>query len=230
MAKCDNPFTLKETGMQFPCGKCLPCRNRRASGWSFRLRKELEHSDSAFFVTLTYNTDEVPISNKGYMSLDKKHLQLFFKRIRKAQNDNKIKYYTAGEYGSDKDRPHYHSIIFNMDLSILLDIPTARHCLKSPEMYLNGKYQFMSKHWKYGVISIGTVTMASIGYCLKYITKPSKIPKHNNDDREKEFQLMSKGLGKKYITEEVIFWHHDDINNRMYLPVEDKKKLQYPGT
>ena len=50
---------------------------RRTSGWSFRLVKEGERSNSALFVTLTYDTAFVPITKNGYMTLDKKDLQKF---------------------------------------------------------------------------------------------------------------------------------------------------------
>lgn len=235
MAKCDNPFILKETGVPFPCGKCLLCRNRRASGWSFRLRKQLEVSDCAFFVTLTYNTDYVPLSDKGYMTLQKNHCQKFIKRLRKAQQSNDIKYYLAGEYGDDRDRPHYHIILFNCQLSTLIGAHMAKIVMRTPEMYLDGKYHYDSKHWAdpetgqpYGAISIGTVTMASIGYTLKYIQKQSKIPIHKNDDRKKEFSLISKGLGKSYLSENVKLWHHANLIERMYLPIEEQKKIAMP--
>lgn len=217
---------MKETGFQFPCGKCLDCRKRRASGWSFRLKKELQCSDTAFFVTLTYDTDHAPITNKGWMTLEKSHLQLFFKRLRWKQRTNDIKYYLAGEYGDRSYRPHYHAIIFNMQLSTLIGTSKAKQCLAMPEMLLNGSMMFDTSLWPYGKITIGTVTMSSIGYTLKYISKPSRIPLHKNDDRKKEFSLMSKGLGKSYLNQK--HWHHADLITRMYLPIEGGKKIAMP--
>ena len=58
---------------------------------------------SAQFITLTYDTSTVPITRNGYMSLDKRDLQLFFKRLRKSQGKDStgasmppIKYYAVG--------------------------------------------------------------------------------------------------------------------------------------
>ena len=84
MAQCISPFMLKDTitGVQVPCGKCPQCRSNRASAWSFRLMQEDKRSLSSLFVTLTYNTDHVPILKSGYMSLNKGDLQKFFKRLR----------------------------------------------------------------------------------------------------------------------------------------------------
>lgn len=163
------------------------------------------------------------------------HAQAFLKRLRKAQKTNNIKYYLAGEYGSDRDRPHYHIIMFNISLSTLIGESMARLSLRDPQTFLNGKYHFDCKHWSdpqtknsYGAISIGTVTKFSIEYALKYISKPQTIPKHENDDRKKEFSIMSKGLGKSYITDNAIQWHKSDLIQRMYLPIGQRFKIAMP--
>lgn len=200
---CITPLIRKKkfTGenVPVPCGRCPECIARRTSGWSFRLMEEDKRAFSALFVTLTYDTDHVPITKKGYMTLCKRCVQLFFKRLRKLEPNMRLKYYVAGEYGSERMRPHYHIILFNARES------TVR------------------KAWQKGDIDCGTVTGASIGYVLKYMCKEKKIPLHRNDDRIPEFSLMSKGLGKSYLTDEMVKWHHEDINNRMYCNVENKK-------
>jgi hypothetical protein len=60
------------------------------------------------------------------------------------------------------------------------------------------------------------------------MSKEGKIPLHKNDDRQPEFQLMSKGLGKNYLTDNMIKWHKNDIENRMYLPMKEGKKIAMP--
>lgn len=166
-------ITIKRTDekQSVPCGKCPQCLARRISGWSFRLMQEDKKSDSSHFITLTYDTDTVPISDKGYMSLNKRDVQLFFKRLRKAHGKSNIKYYACGEYGTKGKRPHYHAILFNANIELLQDA------------------------WRCGQIHYGTVSAASVGYTLKYMCKPSKIPMHKNDDRQPEFSLMSKNWG-----------------------------------
>jgi len=39
---------------------------------------------------------------------------------------------------------------------------------------------------------------------------------------------MSKGLGKLYLTDKMIKWHKDDLENRMYVPIKDGKKIAMP--
>jgi len=210
--KCITPFHVKDkfTGQYIPvpCSKCPPCKKRRTSGWSYRLVKEGERSKSALFVTLTYNTESVPITKNGFMNLDKADVQKFMKRLRKLSKE-KLKYYICGEYGTKRMRPHYHLIIFNADR------------------------EKVEKAWTLdrrplGQIYIGDVNEASIGYTLKYMTKKGKIPMHYHDDRQKEFSLMSKGLGSNYLTENMIKWHKNNIEERMYCNLKGNKKIAMP--
>jgi hypothetical protein len=211
-SKCITPFYVKDkfTGenIPVPCSKCPPCKKRRTSGWSFRLVKEGERSLSALFVTLTYNTETVPITNNGFMNLDKADVQKFMKRLRKLSKQ-KLKYYVCGEYGTKRMRPHYHLIIFNADKE---KVEQAWTLERRP----------------LGQIYIGDVNEASIGYTLKYMCKKGKIPMYYNDDRQKEFSLMSKGLGSNYLTDNMIKWHKNNIEERMYCNIKGNKKIAMP--
>lgn len=208
LAECQTPFTVMDKlrgSIPVPCGKCPNCLARRVSGWSFRLMQEDKIALSAHFITLTYDTKHVPITRNGFMSLSKRDLQLFFKRLRKVSPRGlKIKYYAAGEYGGNTRRPHYHIILFN------------------------AKLEKIQPAWDLGNVHYGVVSAASVGYTLKYISKPAKIPLHSNDDRLREFALMSKGLGENYLTEQMVNWHHDDLDNRMYVNLEGGKKASMP--
>lgn len=216
-SRCITPFHTRDKisneWMALPCGKCPNCMKRRTSGWSFRLMKEGERSETALFVTLTYDTKYVPLTKNGFMSLNKRHIQTYMKRLRKL-SDRKLKYYVCGEYGSVRDRPHYHMIIFNAD----------------PEKVERAwsEYKAGIGFVPFGGIYIGEVNEASIGYTLKYMQKPGKIPKHKNDDRLKEFSLMSKGIGANYLTDNMKKWHENDLLNRMYVPIKAGKKIAMP--
>lgn len=165
-------ITIKRTDekQSVPCGKCPQCLARRISGWSFRLMQEEKISSSSYFITLTYDEKSAVRTKNNFLSLDKRHIQLFLKKLRK-KNNAQLKYYCAGEYGTITMRPHYHIIMYNVDIETIL--PT----------------------WNMGHVDYGTVTGASIGYTLKYMCKPHKIPMHRNDDRVPEFSLMSKNWG-----------------------------------
>lgn len=204
-----SPFGVKDkmtgetTGV--PCGKCPACYARRVSQWSFRLVQEDKVAISSHFITLTYDTNNVPITQAGFMGLDKRDLQLFFKRLRKRHDRSvRIRYFAVGEYGGKSMRPHYHVILFNADIKLI------------------------DQAWSLGMVHYGTVTGASIGYCMKYISKPSKIPLHKNDDRKKEFAIMSQGLGITYLSPSMVKWHLSDGPNRMYVTTLDGKKIGMP--
>lgn len=181
---CDTPFVVRrdEVNISVPCGKCEKCTKRRISGWSFRLIQQDKIAQTSYFITLTYDPKKVPITRNGFMVLDKKHLQNFFKRLRKSHEglpirdrNDPIKYYAVGEYGGKSYRPHYHIILFN------------------------SKLELIQEAWNMGQVHYGDVTGASVGYTMKYISKPRRIPMHINDDRIPEFALMSKGLGSNYL-------------------------------
>lgn len=214
MGQCLTPFYKKDeetaTHMSFPCGKCHDCLMRRVSGWSFRLIKEGQRANSALFITLTYTTETVPITPKGFMSLRKRDVQLWLKMLRKWRlhyTDMPVRYYSVGEYGTHKKRPHYHLIIFNVHSD---DIIKGR------------------SRWTHGDVHFGSVTEASIGYTLKYMCKPSQVPAHQNDDRVPEFSHMSRGLGENYITPSIIAWHEAKLTDRFYLALAEGKKIALP--
>lgn len=201
----DTPDYKQPQKLPVRCGKCPACQDYRVSTWAFRLQKQSETAINSYFVTLTYDTRKVPITKNGFMSLRKKDLQDFFKRLRKAigKVEHKLKYYACGEYGSKTWRPHYHVIMFNVDKDKILG------------------------NWQQGDIHIGNVSGASIAYTLKYINKPRKIPMHSRDDRQKEFSLMSKGLGKNYLTPAIIR-HHKKTLDRPFIITADGFKIAMP--
>lgn len=214
---CDSPVFVsirgRLTDIQVGCGKCPPCKLRRVNSWVFRLQQEDKISTSAFFITLTYDGNHVPISNNGFMTLNKRDFQLFMKRLRKLSL-NKLKYYLAGEYGTHNYRPHYHLILFNLE-----DVQ------RLPDGSYRSKY--LDEAWTFGVIHIGSVTSDSIAYTTKYIDKPTRIPMHQRDDRLKEFSLMSKGLGANYLSDAIVDYHKADLT-RNFITQEGGHKIALP--
>lgn len=228
---CFTPFAkrnkITNRTESVPCGKCPQCISRRINGWAFRLSQEQNVSETAYFITLTYDTLHVPINKAGLMDLSKRDLQLFFKRLRKnhwecARNHNtrnpNIKYYAVGEYGGRTHRPHYHIILFNAQLELI------------------------QPSWDKGQVDYGQVETASIMYTLKYMEKKNYKPSkewlktkfggsyelYKEKYTEPEFSLMSKKLGISYLTKAKMQWHHSKRLDRMYIPIEDGKKISLP--
>ncbi len=209
-----------------PCGKCPACLKRRQSGWTFRLEKEQMVSESSAFLTLTYDDKNLPISENGYHTLYKKHHQLFLKRLRETLKRNffghirkPLKYYSCGEYGSKTYRPHYHSIMFNL-----------------PKEYIDNP-ELLDIDWKYGQTLITECNAKTINYVTKYINKTMYTERPEElidvdtgeiliDDRVKEFSLMSKGLGKDYLTPQTVKYYQK--KQIPYLTIENGDKRPMP--
>lgn len=200
--QCLTPVALKKpkdsdseyATVVVPCGKCPNCRLTRIQHWVFRLQQEDKIHMSAFFVTLTYSPENCPTTTNGFMTLDKRDCQLFFKRLRKATGCTTIKYYLAGEYGGKTYRPHYHAIIF--------DAPDTA----------------IESSWTLGSVHFGQVSGDSIAYTAKYIDKPKRIPLHEMDDRLPEFSLMSKRMGANYLNPENVKWHAEKEASFVVVP------------
>lgn len=202
---CFNPMHLEKNDYSpTPCGRCYECKKRIVHAWGFRLMQEEKKSISANFITLTYATTNVPITKGGRLTLWKRDVQLFFKRLRKAHppgtKQPSIKYFAVGEYGGRTARPHYHVILFN------------------------ARIEKIQNAWQLGNVHYGTVDYASVYYTLKYVMKN---PRKRKDSRQREFRLMSKGLGKSYV-DKFGNYHRKAIKERMYLNLLDGKKIGMP--
>ena len=187
-----------------PCGKCHECLGVRRNSWAFRLWKQMDVSDSAYFITLTY-ADE-PLTKNGHGTLKKTDLQRFWKRLRKRSPGRRIKYYACGEYGGLYKRPHYHAIVYNIPQSLALD-----------------SENFAKSIWTHGQVDIAPANMPTIFYTVGYIMKGSWEPQHEidtdtglitcEDDRVPEYSTMSKNLGLNYLSEAIWNWHVDTMSS-----------------
>lgn len=191
--RCPYPRWVWPNGkvIAVPCGKCLFCLVNKRNDWTMRLQEEQKRSESAFFVTLTYSDKFLPDCG-----LVKRHLQLYFKRLRKVTP--RLRYFAVGEYGSKTQRAHYHAIIFNAEEKAIREKWTLYDKVKDRE-------------YPIGIVHVGTVTEASCAYVTKYcIQKGLEI-----DGLNKPFSIMSRGygLGAWYLSDEMIEWHRADDRN-----------------
>lgn len=148
---------------------------------------------------------------KNVLERSDRSLQAFFKRLRYYEDENRvqfdprtkkleerkqIKYYACGEYGKQKKRPHYHAIIFNVGYTSSIERAWSTAVMDHGEVI---------DYIPFGNIDIDSdVNSTNIEYVLKYICKSDKRAGIGRDDnRIPEFSLMSKGLGKNFITPEI---------------------------
>lgn len=186
---------------------------------------------TAHFITLTYADEHIPLNKSDwgdeFMTLSRAHLVKFNKDLRNAnantlrsikskyqlsakgykqlKKDYTLKYYAVGEYGTKRNRPHYHSIIFNLHEQVL------------------EKLQF-NEIWKYGHVHIGDVNMKTINYCAKYLIDHNKA---DDEVRVKPFAIISKGIGLRYLAKNRR-WHKakedHESEHRYYVTLEGHKQ------
>lgn len=110
--------------LPIPCGKCVSCRMNYSRQWACRIMCEakLYSPLECWFITLTYAPEAEPllVTSKGTLTLRRKHIQDFKKRLRaKAFRElgiERIRTFECGEYGSNSMRPHFHIIVFGLPL------------------------------------------------------------------------------------------------------------------
>lgn len=217
--------------MRVPCGQCRICRIKKNFEWVARMQLEALSHKNAYFITLTYDDEHLPIipyyeagdkiyintTNQG--SLNPRDLELFWKRLRKNWGLKNLRYYAAGEYGTTRtNRPHYHAIVYDLDIieSELIRVPHKKEIF-----YHEG----LAEIWGKGFVSIRRIAEGNVNdpnyqlklnttalmYTASYILKKRNGEKHWVKDYlekgkyVKEFQRCSTGLGKAYYLE------HKDI-------------------
>lgn len=225
MPKCTRPVHIwknlnrKEEfphGMYVRCGKCLACKQTRATDKAIRVLHEYEtykkdeNQYKLYFLTFTYNDENIYTKN-GKLSLNKKWIRKvrdkiysrmyrkFYKRGKKDRTLINYKYMIAGEYGeSGTNRPHYHMILL-----------TRGHHNEIRNQWIN--------ELKGGRTDIQEGTSASIFYVAKYTAK--KLGEDRKDkDIEEPFLICSKALGKEWCLR-----HSEELKGREYMIIPTKR-------
>lgn len=154
--------------IKIPCGKCQECKMAYAKQWSNRCMLELKYHKSSYFVTFTYDDEHLPKSEKGVPTLKKSDMVKFFKDLRAYldyRDKPKISFFMAGEYGSMLFRPHYHAIIFGLELDDLQFYKRS----DLQDTYFTSPT--LDKLWSKGFVIVGEVTPQSCSYVARYCSK-----------------------------------------------------------
>lgn len=131
--------------------------------WSFRCLAEASLHQHNWFATFTYSDGNLP--SRG--ALQHRDWQLFAKRARRRLGP--FRYLMCGEYGEKTHRPHYHALLFGLDLpdadrfSVRRGHPVYRSAI-------------IERLWGLGLTELGTVTPQSARYCAGYVLKDSRPP------------------------------------------------------
>lgn len=156
------------------CGECVECRKEKAREWEFRLENEIEGDQSAHFLTLTFNEENLSkLKNETNddNELCARAIELLCKRCERSIGT--LKHWFINEQGHEgTERLHLHGFIWG-----------------------EGAIEEVKKKWTYGYIfDSGVPREGAIKYCVKYTYK--------YDEAHPEFKqkvFASKGIGKKWL-------------------------------
>lgn len=220
-----------------PCGHCMGCRMDQSRVWADRMLLELQDNDyKAIFVTLTYNNASIPYAwhvgynrlpgefedvyldeDEGWIAsaagapttLSVRDTQLFFKRLRKAFPDRRIRYFLAGEYGPKTKRPHYHAIIFGLTLSDFSDLRVHDFNNLGQPRYKSATFQNI---WSKGFCILAPVNWNTCSYVSRYTLKKnykSDKPDEYVGGRIPPFCTMSRRCGIGLLRADELLKHGD---------------------
>lgn len=180
-----DPEDVVRNYVPLPCGKCLGCLDDRRKTWINRLLLEYDNAKCGSFITLTYNQDYVPDRPM------KSHFQKFIKRFRNIPRDLNFpplppdfKYFGCGECGGERGRPHYHALLFGVDLLSDIWQPYIA-VVKDGVPYFSSKV--LESKWPFGYCTVDTITPGRCKYIAKYTMK--------QEGQEHSFTLKSPRLG-----------------------------------
>lgn len=148
--------------VEVPCGQCMGCRVDRTAERAIQVMHESKMWRHNGFVTLTLDDVHLPEDQ----SVDRRTVQLWLKRLRKAHTGQTIRYEGCAEYGENgTQRPHYHAVLFNW-------WPRDAYYWRKNEhgdpLYRSAS---LEAQWGQGRCEFGEVTTQSARYVTGYIRK-----------------------------------------------------------
>lgn len=171
------------TILEVPCGNCLGCRLDYSKDWATRADLEAKRWKFNWFITLTYDEENLPKGTKDNPSLNTDHIDDFIQSIRnyfrKHYKHDGIRYLLAGEYGDLGGRPHYHLILFNCPLPDIkpytydADGNYIQHKDSFGQYYLFS--DIVENAWKKrGMVTISEASWYTSAYVSQYVVKKQK--------------------------------------------------------
>lgn len=230
------PYIHPSTGelvepMQIPCGKCIGCRLDYSRAWADRLTMEsLDYpKDKVWFLTLTYDDDHLPSPSPivQVSSLVPRDLELFMKRLRerwcRVYGASHIRFYGAGEYGSTTFRPHYHLILYGLEL---YDLVFHSANFDGDPLYSSSE---LDEVWGNGFTLVAPFSWNTAAYTARYVVKKLKGPNAMNYYKSAglvpEFVRMSRrpGIGSRFLNVNL-----ERLSQNDYVQLPDGKSCVLP--
>lgn len=231
-----DPFQYSNNNpIDVPCGRCIGCRIDYSRSWALRCMLESLYHEQSWFLTLTYDDIHVPHSSytdfetgeiKDILTLCPDDFTKFMKRLRinySRKTGKEIRFFACGEYGSKTLRPHYHAIVFGLELD---DLKPLKKSHTNNQLF---ESEFVSNSWHdKGYVQIGECNFQSCAYVARYIMKKRKGAdslEYEYFNIVPEFIRMSRNPGLAY-------QYYQDYKEQIYkndeIILSDGKKFKPP--
>lgn len=253
---CISPIRIRHptrpgTFLDVPCGKCLECVKKRSNDLTFRLIEEMKSSIAAYFVTLTYDDDNLPI-----MCINDETNEPLLKQRRKDYDWNGILWQCRPDLTLPKTisdvfcffKPDCQKFIRSVRDELRyyckkhkLPVPKFKYFLSSeygskslrPHYHaliftdisnINLITNLIQKHWNYGFVSVSAANERRCYYAAKYALKScfDNVP---ISGFERPFILVSKGLGLSFLSDAMVNFMRGE-NGKVNLQVHQEGKLK----
>ena len=175
------PSWVNCSDIEVPCGNCVQCRLDYSKTWAVRCYVESLQYQHNYFITLTYDEDNIKTGPSGNGTVCYEDVRKFIKSLRQTFkrkfNHDGIRFFGCTEYGDQSMRPHAHLILFNCPIPDLTydfknDDGTITHHKSSFGLMMYS--QIIKDLWKYGFITIEDANYNTEAYVSRYIMKKQK--------------------------------------------------------
>lgn len=174
---------------EIPCGQCIACRIKASKELAQRALAESTMHESSWFVTLTYDDEHIFPTYKETVSrltceaglfpcLVKRDFQLFAKNLRKTvsdRNESELVIFYCGEYGPLNGRPHFHAIIYGLQLHDLKLFKTEKGVSYFTSETISDAWKDFEHEGKNarprGFHLVTEVNWETCAYVARYVTK-----------------------------------------------------------
>lgn len=165
-----NNYVYTDNFIPIPCGKCIGCRLDYSRSWADRMTYHFFGKESvSWFVTLTYDDDHIVdldhSANYDLYALRYDDMTEFIKRLRNKFRDLEIDYFYSGEYGDQQFRPHFHMILYGVDIP---DLEYWKANNTGDPIYIS---EVINSLWQKGFVTISPFSWHGAAYAASYVEK-----------------------------------------------------------
>lgn len=167
-----------ELGTYSKCGSCEICMNEKMNNWVIRNYYEQKAHKNISWITLTYEESPYIIVQKDFQDWLKR-FRIYLDRT----SGEKIRYFSAYEYGTLRGRPHGHFIIYGWTDK------NAKYLSINKKGQIMYQSKIIQETWGLGRTSIQQFNEHQIPYAALYETSQEQFKRAYKLNHEKVSKL-----------------------------------------